>query len=101
MYYLRFLCYNVLERPIHRQVALDNIIWASQELALSPRTHTETNHNIIGYCYGSLGEEQKAYREYRKSLVQQKYHNAVIWHLTVLLKGRIRRARQSTQKEDE
>jgi len=90
LYYLRFLCYHALGRHAHRQVALDNMIWASREIAEWPGTHVETNHNIIGYCYTTIGEVQKAYKQYLKSLTFTKYHNAALWHLAVLLRRKIR-----------
>jgi len=74
LYYLRFLCFYPLRRRVHRNVALDNTVWALGHNKL----FLGSDYNLLGYCYRMLGKKQNAYRARRKSLKKKKYHNAAI-----------------------
>jgi len=83
--YLRFLCFHALENHNDCRTALDNMVTESQKLEDKQCPHTETNHNVIGHCYATLGNVESAFKEFSKSLKMQSHHNAAIWHLCVLI----------------
>jgi len=88
--FLRFLCFNAGRRRSQQRNFVMEMARTTKKLAIYPGTHRETNHNIIGHCHRTLGNTQCAYQEFRKSLSIEKYYNAVVWHLALLVQQKVR-----------
>ena len=84
LYLMKYLVFSQLNKPVHKQVARDNLQWVIDN---DPHlNHKDTAYNVLGWIHSQEGAFREAQRCWRLSLEIRPYHNAASRHFPDLMK---------------